>query len=88
MRTKYSAADFSVGQMETEGKAGGGKPGDGGTESDSDAADGIGTGISESADSSGRKKKPKKSKKGDGKKDVQTLDTSALLQKRDQRKQI
>ncbi len=44
--------------------------------------------ISESADDSGRKKKQKKPKKGDGKKEVQTLDTSALLQKRDQRKQM
>ncbi len=64
-----------------------GETGDG-AEASGDAADGIGTGISESADGSGRKKKPKKSKKGDGKKEMQTLDTSALLQKRDQRKQI
>lgn len=50
------------------------------------AADGISADISESADDSERKKKHKKPKKGNGKKEVQTLDTSALLQKRNQRK--
>ena len=63
------------------------------TDSSTGSAGGIVTDTgktegSEAADVSGRTKKQKKPKKKDKKKEAQTLDTSALLQKKDQRKHM
>lgn len=51
------------------------------------SAEVVKTDVSAGADTSGKKKKQRKTKEANNKEEAQTLDTSALLRKKDQRKQ-
>ncbi len=93
-KAQGSPAELLIGQMEGEGKAGWDETASG--ETDKSGKAGNGRAAGDAADlpegtpiraENRKNKKLRKPKKADRKEEMQTLDTSALLQKKDQRKQ-